>query len=195
MTGSDTKAHILDHAAALFNQRGFAGTSMTDLMQATGLQKGGIYNHFNSKEELAIAAFTHAVKAIQARFRVALRRKQTAPDRLLALVEVYATMLDDPPVPGGCPLLNTAIDSDDQYPGLRKQTQEAMNAWRQLLIDIVQRGIAKGELRTDAEPNSIATVVIATIEGGLMLSKLYGQPSYLHTALAHLTHYVMQLRP
>jgi TetR/AcrR family transcriptional regulator, transcriptional repressor for nem operon len=56
---SDTRAYIIMKAAELFNQKGFAGSSMADIMKATGLQKGGIYNHFQSKEELAIASFDY----------------------------------------------------------------------------------------------------------------------------------------
>ena len=51
-----TKENIVKQAAALFNQKGYSGSSISDIMQATGLQKGGIYNHFNSKEELALEA-------------------------------------------------------------------------------------------------------------------------------------------
>jgi AcrR family transcriptional regulator len=52
--GEETKAKILHQAAELFNQQGYAGSSISDIMRVTGLQKGGIYNHFSSKDELAL---------------------------------------------------------------------------------------------------------------------------------------------
>ena len=52
----ETKTRIIEQAATLFNQQGYSGTSVSDLMRATGLQKGGIYNHFVSKDELALEA-------------------------------------------------------------------------------------------------------------------------------------------
>ena len=52
--GSATKQRIVEAAAPVFNQRGYWGASMADLMAATGLEKGGIYNHFGSKEALAL---------------------------------------------------------------------------------------------------------------------------------------------
>ncbi len=55
--GAQTKAHIVAAAAPLFNVRGFAGTSMNDILDATGLEKGGVYRHFASKDEIAVAAF------------------------------------------------------------------------------------------------------------------------------------------
>ena len=59
--GELTRERIIAQAAPLFNQRGFAGCSMQDVMEATGLEKGGLYRHFSSKEELAAEAFRYAV--------------------------------------------------------------------------------------------------------------------------------------
>lgn len=185
-----TKAHIVEQAAALFNQQGYAGASMADLMRVTGLQKGGIYNHFRSKDELALAAFDFAVDRIQQRFRGALRGKRHAVDRLLAMLTVYEDFIEQPPLRGGCPLLNTAVDSDDAHPALRSRTQQAMDSWRSLIERIVAKGVARRELHPTADPETVASVVIATIEGGIMLSKLYDDPAHLDRALNHLATYV-----
>ena len=187
-----TKAHIIEQAATLFNQQGYAGSSMSDLMRVTGLQKGGIYNHFRSKDELALGAFTFAVERIQQRFRGALRGKRHAVDRLMAILDVYENFLADPPVQGGCPILNTAVESDDTHPALREQAQLAMDGWRSLIERIVAKGVARGELHPTADGKAVATILIATIEGGIMLSKLYDDPSHLERALDHLKTYVQQ---
>jgi AcrR family transcriptional regulator len=186
----DTKARIVEQAAALFNQRGYAGSSMSDLMRVTGLQKGGIYNHFRSKDELALEAFDFAVQRIQQRFRGALKGKRHAVDRLMAILSVYERFLENPPVQGGCPLLNTAVESDDAHPALREQTQLAMDTWRSLIKRIVDKGVARGELQPTVDAEMVATVLIATIEGGIMLSKLYDDPCHLERALDHLATYV-----
>ncbi len=187
-----TRVHIIEQAAALFNQQGYAGASMSDLMRATGLQKGGIYNHFRSKDELALEAFDFAVHCIQQRFRGALTGKRHAVDRLMAILSVYGDFLDNPPVQGGCPILNTAVESDDAHPALRVKTQQAMDDWRSLIERIVVKGVARGELQATADVQTVTTILIATIEGGIMLSKLYDDPSYLNRALDHLKTYVQQ---
>ncbi|PZO44806.1 MAG: TetR/AcrR family transcriptional regulator [Leptolyngbya sp.] len=187
-----TKAHIIEQAATLFNQQGYAGSSISDLMRVTGLQKGGIYNHFRSKDELALEAFAFAVERIQQSFRGALRGKRHAVDRLVAILGVYENFLADPPVQGGCPILNTAVESDDAYPALRERAQLAMDGWRSLIERIVTKGIARGELQPTADGQTVATILIATIEGGIMLSKLYDDPSHLERALNHLSTYVQQ---
>ena len=58
--GRATRQRVIAQAAPVFNQHGFAGTTLSELMEATGLQKGGIYRHFAGKEQLALEAFDHA---------------------------------------------------------------------------------------------------------------------------------------
>jgi TetR/AcrR family transcriptional regulator, transcriptional repressor for nem operon len=187
-----TQHHILEQSAILFNQQGYAGSSMADVMRVTGLQKGGIYNHFSSKDELALAAFDFAVQQMQTRFLGVLKGKRHALDRLMAILSVYETLLENPPMQGGCPLLNTAVESDDTHPALRERTQLAMTNWLNLLRGIVQRGIDRGELNPTIDAEMVATVVIATIEGGVMLTKLYGDLLYMQRSIAHLKTYLQQ---
>jgi TetR/AcrR family transcriptional regulator, transcriptional repressor for nem operon len=189
----ETRARIIERAAVLFNRQGFAGTSMSELMQATDLKKGGIYNHFHSKDELAISAFDYAVDRVSAQISLALKGKRRAIDRLNAMCSVYERMSVDPPIAGGCPLLNTAIDSDDTHPALRDRTRQAMDRWRELIARIVTFGIDRGEIRSTVDPNAVATIAISTIEGAVMLGKLYDDPSYLHTAIDHLRDYFQSL--
>ncbi len=99
-------------------------------------------------------------------------------------------MLDDPPVQGSCPILNTAIESDDTHPTLRKQAQLAMDGWCGLIQRIVNKGIERGELRSTVDAEAVATILIATIEGGVILSKLYGDASYLEQTLGYLKTYI-----
>lgn len=189
----ETRTRIIEQAAALFNQQGYAGSSMSDLMRVTGLQKGGIYNHFRSKDELALEAFDFVTNRIQQKFRGALKGKRHAVDRLIAIICVYEHLLDEPLFQGGCPILNTAVESDDTHPALRERAQLAMDAWRSLIQRIVAQGIMRGELHSTVEVDTVATILIATIEGAIILSKLYGDASHLRRALEYLKTYVQQL--
>lgn len=189
----ETRSRIIEQAAVLFNQQGYAGSSMSDLMRVTGLQKGGIYNHFSSKDELALEAFDFAANRMQQKFMGALKGKRHAIDRLIAILNTYQHLLDEPPIQGGCPILNTAVESDDTHPALRKRAQRAMDAWQHLIQRIVDKGILRGELCSTIAPETVATILIATIEGGVMLSKLYGDAAYLERSLDHLKAYVQQL--
>lgn len=160
---------------------------MSDIMEATGLEKGGIYNHFESKEALALQAFDHAVSVCAERLRSALDAEQTCPDKLLGLIAYFASLVDNPPVEGGCPLLNSAIESDDAHPALRERVQGAMKRFMRLVEGIIQGGIEKGELKPGTSTRELAAFLIASLEGGLMLSKLYGDRKYLDSVVEHLS--------
>ena len=100
--GEQTREMIIRQAAVVFNQHGFFGTSISEIMQETGLEKGGIYNHFKAgKEELALAAFDYAVAHINHKLDVALRDKHQAVERLLAFAAVLESAFDDPERQGG----------------------------------------------------------------------------------------------
>jgi TetR/AcrR family transcriptional regulator, transcriptional repressor for nem operon len=191
----DTRTRIVEQAATLFNQQGYAGSSMSSLMQLTGLKKGGIYNHFGSKDELALEAFDFTISRIQQKFRGALIGKRHAVDRLIAILNVYGHLLEDPFLQGGCPILNTAVESDDTHPALREKAKTATDAWRSLIQRIVEKGVIRKELRSTVDAENVSSILIATIEGGVMLSKLYGDTIHLQRALDHLSAYIHQLDP
>jgi TetR/AcrR family transcriptional repressor of nem operon len=188
--GAKTREQILFEAACLFNVKGYSGVALRDMMHATGLGKGGIYNHFESKEKLAVDAFDYAVSLIQARFDQALAGVSGARERLRAYLAFFEDYSRNPPIPGGCPIMNTAIEHDDGNPELRRRSREAMERWRQFIVRTVRRGIKNLEMRPDIDPEQAGTVFIATIEGAVMLAKLYGDLSHVDHALAHLKRYI-----
>ncbi len=191
--GEETKVKILQQAAELFNQQGYAGSSISDIMRVTGLQKGGIYNHFKSKDDLALQAFDYAIACVSQRTRSVLRTKRHAVERLQAIIQVFSSYVDHPPIKGGCPLLNTAVESDDAHPALRERAQQGMNSWRQLICLIIEKGIERGEIRSHVNADEVATILIATLEGAIMMSKLYGDSIHMQRIINHLNQYLENL--
>jgi TetR/AcrR family transcriptional repressor of nem operon len=188
--GEQTRENIVRQAAGLFNRQGYAGASMSDIMAATGLQKGGIYRHFESKEALALEAFDYAVDVMGRRFAEALAGRTDAIGRLRAVVEVFAALPEDPPVPGGCPMMNALVDSDDGNPRLRDRARRAMDGVRGLISRTVAEGIARGEVRPGVDGDAVATVLVATMEGAVALSQAYGDPAHARRAREHLEWYL-----
>jgi TetR/AcrR family transcriptional regulator, transcriptional repressor for nem operon len=191
--GALTRQRILERAAPVFNQRGYAGTSLNELVAATGLEKGGIYNHFASKDELALAAFDHAVEYVSDR-NVSAQQGHSGLDRLVALIEAFAIWVDDTTLPGGCPLMNTAIDADDTHPELARRAKDAMESWHRLIGAIVGDAKRRGEIGAGVEPSTLASVVTGGLEGALMLTRITGDPAHVERMVAHLVSYVDALR-
>jgi len=168
--GEETRQGIIEKAAPLFNRRGFHGCSMSDIMEATGLEKGGIYRHFASKEEIAQAAFRYSVES-------SIKLRTTGVEGIESPVETLRAMIarfvhTPSAVPGGCPLMNTAIDADDGNETLRGLVREAFKAWRGRIVAVLERGVVAGEFVADADVDWLANTVMVTLEGAVMLSRL-----------------------
>ncbi len=193
--GEETRQTIIAKAAPLFNQQGYAGASMADIMAATGLQKGGLYNHFASKEELAAAAFAHNWQEMRTLLAQALAKADASPmAQLHAVVRMHGNLAQGGLPVGGCPLLNTAVDSDDGNALLREQVRAALGEWQQIVQQIVEAGRQQGELRRDVVAEEVATTIIGALEGALMLSMLFKDAAYHQRMVAHLDGYVQNLR-
>lgn len=182
-----TRAVILAQAAELFNTRGYSGTSMSDIMKATGLEKGGIYNHFpGGKETLAVEAFQYADNQVRLRFIQIVREAGKRPvDRLLAAVGSHLNMIEDPVVAGGCPILNTAVESDDAHPALKAEAKRALKDWHDALRTLAEKAEAAGEITLPMPPDELATMLVTALEGGVMMSKLQGTSKPLRAVIAY----------
>ena len=184
--GQRTREEILHAAIPIFNQMGYFGTSISDVMRETGLEKGGIYNHFASKDALALASFDYGFDLASRTLMEYVRGTQSPLERLRRIVNFWRGYYENPPVAGGCVLLNTAIESDDAHPALRERTQQGMDLWQRLIRNTVRRGVERGEMRPETDPDGIATLIIATLEGALMMSKLYDDGTYMDRAVDYL---------
>jgi TetR/AcrR family transcriptional repressor of nem operon len=182
--GDDTKQRIIEKAAEMFNKKGYEGSSLSALMEATGLQKGGIYRHFTSKEELAADAFDYAWGAAR---EARLYGLDVTAGAIPQLKQLIANFVDRRgPVPGGCPLVNTGIDSDDGNPILRERARKALCEWKERLVTIITAGMKNAEIRSDTEPEDLATVVISSLEGALMMSRISGTNAARRVVQKHL---------
>ncbi|WP_426452999.1 TetR/AcrR family transcriptional regulator [Paenibacillus sp. S-38] len=192
--GEVTKQHIINKSAELFNQKGYAGCSISEIMDATGLKKGGIYRFFSSKDEIALESFAYAVEMVGEHFTRAMEGNKTAIEKIISLFDVYADVVHHPPLRGGCPLLNTAVESDDTHPFLREQALAAMNGFLATIQSILSEGIENKELRPDIDRTSLASFIFANLEGSIMASKLEGDNQHVAFGKEHLFTYLRTLR-
>ena len=194
--GQRTRAEIVRRSAELMNRHGFLAAPVAAVIEATGIQKGGLYRHFESREALAFEAFDYAVAQVRDRLLGAMRGHSDACDQLLAMLGAYDDAGDDVPLAGGCPIMNGAIEADHAHAGLRARAQAAMAAWHDLIVRIVAAGVRRGEVRADVSPQQTASAFIACIEGGVMLTHLYRDARHLRAAHRHLEDHIHhRLRP
>lgn len=173
LKGEKTKQRIIQEAAALFNTKGYAGSSVSDLLEATGIKKGGLYRHFESKEEIALQAFDYAWSVARNIRGQGIDRTAPPTEQIRQFFHSFCKHHEGL-VPGGCPILNTAIEVDDGNPALREKVREALNNWQVLLETLLRQGLEQQELISTIEPRATATCIIAMLEGAIMISRLTG---------------------
>lgn len=192
--GDQTRERIIHESAALFNVNGYAGTSLADIIAAAGIQKGGLYRHFDSKEEIALAAVEHALRLRIEEVRAAVADDKSVVEQLSAICRTFLTLIERPTIPGGCPILNTAVEADDTFPPLKQEARQALDSLRLLIQRLIAQGKTRGEIQPYVNGDVVATVLISTCEGALMMSKLYDDPTHLYRAIDHLNAYFETLK-
>ena len=185
--GQQTRERIIAEAAAIFNQRGYEGCSIQAIMEATGLEKGGIYRHFESKEELAAEAFDYAWTVASTKRHQNLDAIPNHADRLKQHIANFVTRSG---LPGGCPLLNTAVDSDNGNPVLRDRVRKALRNWKDMLSQILEEGVKAGTIQPGIDASAAANRIVGGLEGAMLISRIEHNDQALRQALKDLDTYV-----
>ncbi|MES2378741.1 MAG: TetR/AcrR family transcriptional regulator [Bacteroidota bacterium] len=188
-----TRQFIIESTAVVFNKKGYAGTSLADLTEATGLTKGSIYGNFENKEEVALAVFDYnsCRTADMIAKRVALAN--TFYDKLMVYTKVYSS--ETLAARGGCPILNTAVEADDTNDLLKNKAAKAVLKWQKNIVQLIEGGIATGEFKADVNINQTAISIVALIEGGIMISKVTNSHANLEKVLGTVELLINQMKP
>ncbi len=190
-----TRNKIIEQSAELFNRKGYAGTSLKDIMKETGLSKGGLYSHFSEgKEEIAIAAFHHAVKVVYGAIGRRTHVIDNTIDKLKTVVFYYRENIFTPPVEGGCPIQNTSVDADENNPALKKEVKAVLDGWQERIIHTLNKGIERGEIREDIDKEEFAVYYIGAIEGGVLVARAHGDTKYFDIMAKHLLQKIEEIK-
>jgi len=188
-----TKQTILKKSGILFNTQGYKATSISNITDATGLTKGAIYRHFTSKDALEIETLTHLSGIMNEKLRWRVKEQPTAGKKLRAVVRFFESYISDPPIIGGCPLLNAAVEADDAHPDLRKTATIILNGLRSSLMSILEKGIYYKQLKRGIDKELYATLIIACLEGAIMMSKLSGNDDDIKRVIKHLEKQIAEI--
>ncbi len=188
-----TRETILNASGELFNTRGYKATSISDITKATGLTKGAIYKHFLNKEALERETFKYLAQQVITSMRDRIKSRKTAGEKLEMLFTFFESYLIKPPVIGGCPLLNLAIESDDAHPSLRDDARTMLETLRVALVKILTNGIRYGQIKPEIDADQEAAVILASLEGGIMMSKLTNSNNDMQYILLHLRRMVERM--
>jgi TetR/AcrR family transcriptional repressor of nem operon len=188
-----TRQLIVEKTAPIFNTKGFAGTSISDMTEATGLTKGSIYGNFANKDEVALAAFDHNLQKLSGIIRDEMAKQNTTRGQLLVYVKVYDNFLKYPFPVGGCPIMNTTTEADDTHPQLKSKVNDAIIGWKNRLVAIIEKGVNSKEFKAGVDAESTALTLIALIEGAILITKATGKLNYRKAVMNSVEKMIMEL--
>lgn len=178
-----TRQFIVEKAAPVFNKKGFAGTTLSDLTNITGLTKGAIYGNFDNKDEIAVEAFDFNLKRISEVINLAQKNEEDPVKKLLFIPKFYREKAREISAVGGCPILNTSVEVDDNNNLLYKKVQQVINNWKNNIVATIREGQSQGKIKKEVSASEYAVVIISLIEGGIMLAKIMNDANHLMIAL------------
>ncbi|MEH7076527.1 TetR/AcrR family transcriptional regulator [Neobacillus drentensis] len=177
--GERTKKYIIEQSSTLFNTIGYKSTSIGEIMKATGLKKGGIFYHFDSKDEIAEASFSYSLMTLKEKYLQAINSKETAKEQLYAFTKIFMNLSSDDILVGGCPLMNAAIEADDSNILIEDSVKEGFAALIEIIKSIIEFGKTQNEIDKQVNSEEVAVLILSSLEGALALSRLNKDKKYL----------------
>ncbi|MBL7487988.1 TetR/AcrR family transcriptional regulator [Frankia sp. AgB1.9] len=171
--GEATRAFLLKTAGRVFAERGYAGTTMADLIEASGLTKGAFYFYFRSKADLALAVLTDQKTRWLDRITTRLAAEPRAVDQLGALLPAMLDLIANESGAWSVTRLTRELATE---PTLTNIVGEPMAEWVGMVADIVRRGQDDGDLRADLDPDDVAVVLVAAFDGLKSMSDILDGP-------------------
>lgn len=185
-----TRQHIIEQAAPVFNKYGYAGTSVSRLTRAINMTKGAIYGNFKDKDDIALAAFDFNMEKITRKIARIIGSDTGACEKLICFANFYLDEFTAIAASGGCPVLNAAVDSDHVHPRLKACVNAAVDKWVAAVAGVVRQGIRQGQISGSIKPEQFASIFVSLIEGGMMLAKVTGNTIHLSRNIDHIIHLV-----
>ncbi|MET0464241.1 MAG: TetR/AcrR family transcriptional regulator [Chitinophagaceae bacterium] len=178
-----TRQLIIEKAAPFFNKKGYADTSLSDVTTATGLTKGAIYGNFENKDELALAVYDYNHSILFKGQSAAMASTTDPVEKLLAMTAYYRNEFRSVALRGGCPVMNAAVEADDNFPALKTKVKATYRGWRKVIAQTIEEGKRQHRILEKADADKYATLFIALIEGGILLAKAMDDVSLLNNSL------------
>lgn len=174
-----TKRFILETAAPLYNQKGISGVSIDDVLAATKLTKGCLYGHFENKDDLSVQVVEFMLDDVVQKMMLKIGAGKTATARVFAFLDFYKDPFNTH-ISGGCPIFNTAVETDDNYPAIKDKIGAVIRRGQDTFTSILKQGIQDGEFSPKLDPVVYAFKATAAVEGGLVMCRAMNTAKPMH---------------
>jgi AcrR family transcriptional regulator len=167
------KEKIIKESLKQFSLKGFLSTSIQDIMAATNASKGGLYNHFKSKDDIFLAVLSEARKIWRQRNLEGLDKIQGPVEKVKRLLQNYRDryLKDKKTFPGGCIFVTLSVELDDQRTEFSQELNEGFRRFKAMLKKYLDQGKELGELKAEVDTRAVTEMIFA---GMLGASVIYG---------------------
>lgn len=177
--GARTRARIVEAAAALIHERGVAGTTLDEVKVAAEVSGSQMYHYFPDKNELVQAVIDYQAETIvHHQGRVLRSANGVEAWRKFVIAAAKHTKAK-----GGCPLGSLAGQLAESDPEARALIAEGFDQWAAVIADALRSLDAEGKLSPDIDPDDLATTLLATLQGGLLLAQVQRSTRPFETAV------------
>ena len=166
-----TKQHIIEQAAPIFNEKGIAGTTVDDVLAAAKVARGCLYSHFENKDDLSLQTVDYLLNKMTGHIRTLMAAESTSKGKIYAYLNAAKNPLSSY-IDGGCPILNMAAESDDNHPEVKEKVKEKVSSSQKLFSSILSTGIKNGEWKTSLNPSDFANKIFFAIEGAIVFCRI-----------------------
>lgn len=185
MPRTDTRDRILQAAAELIHSKGYGGTTIEDVLEASGVKKGNLYYYFASKEELGLAVLDYYRDSHAATVRSFLDNPEmSAREGLNQWLVMMSGRMAEMQCSCGCPFGNLALELSDHSEVFRQRIAKHFAAWEDIIAQAVRAAQAAGDCHPDLVPEEFAAYSVTLLEGAIMMCKLTRQIRPIERAVA-----------
>lgn len=190
----ESKKRILDAALHVIRAKGYSATRVEDVCEAAGLTKGSFFHHFDSKEDLAIAAADYWSEVTSALFEAAPYHDPPDPvKRLLAYIDFRKALLQGDLPDFTCLVGTMTQEVYDTHPAIREACERSISGHAKTLVADIEAAIRERGMKPDWTAESLALYTQATIQGAFILAKAKHGVKVAAETIDHLHRYVEML--
>ena len=194
---SALKEKIIQESMKLFSLKGFLSTSVQDIMREAKTSKGGLYNHFRSKDEIFLAVLSEARKIWRNKNLEGLYQIEKPVEKVKKLLGNYRDryLKDADTFPGGCIFVTLSVELDDQKPIFSKELNEGFHRLKDMIKRYLDQGKESGELREDVNTETVTEMIFSGMLGASVIYGTEKSSSSLDRCIDSLINYLNSLAP
>jgi len=185
-----TRQFIIERSALVFNIKGYSATSLTDIMECTGLTKGSIYGNFKDKEEVATEVFKYKMDRLFKNLDMYAGKETRYIDKLISITTYYRQNWTAIKERGGCPILNASVEADDHLDYLQPLIRKSIARYNTYISELIKNGQKIGEIKKNVESKKAAFHILTLLEGGILLSKILNTKTHIIHSLEQIEIYI-----